>query len=204
MLHLSSKKTETQDNKIELQNTTEGFRLKVPKINGNTKQESTSGKQLFNKSATPTIVNGVTVTELSTGIRVTSQNVNANSNARFLIKDISSYVGKVIRLKSTLIRSNNNIQPRFYIGICDSNGDNRSTKATGSPTTQEISWTVTNDMGDSHYLMLWFYPCQSATPSIGDYTDFTNLILTIDNEDMSYEQYTRWRSSAKSRLSNAN
>ena len=155
-------------------------------ILGDTTQQTYSGKNLFNKSATPVVFDQSSVTELPTGVRVVSTGTGTARFARYLLFDASSLVGKTITLSSNMQASASNT-PRLNLGLCDSTGNDRVEKlrldSSGSG-----SYLVEED-SSRHYMYLNAYCNTSGTLAVGDYVDYTNIQLEIGTAT-SYEPYT--------------
>lgn len=162
-------------------------------IDGKSTQATRSGKNLFNKSITPIIAsNGQTFTELDTGVKISytnSSSSNVVKYAAYKLIDLTNYVGKVVRIKCDFSKSNEILAPRYCIGLCDVNGNNKTQESVSITSGETISFTVPTLDGTSIYLCVWLY-CTYVTPiEKGDYVDFTDIIITMDNEDMTYEPY---------------
>ena len=161
-------------------------------IDGKSTQATRSGKNLFNKSITPIIASGgQTITELDTGVKISCTNSSSNvvKQAIYKLIDLTNYVGKVVRIKCDFSKSNENLAPRYCIGLCDVDGDNRKQKSVGITSGKTFSFTVPTLDSTSIYLCVWLYCTYGTNINSGDYVDFTNLIVTVDNSDMTYEQY---------------
>ena len=163
-------------------------------IDGKSTQATRSGKNLFNKSITPIIAsNGQTITELDTGVKISYTNSSSSNVVKYALYkliDLTNYVGKVVRIKCDFSKSNENLAPRYCIGLCDVNGNNKTQESVSITSGETISFTVPTLDGTSIYLCVWLY-CTYVTPiEKGDYVDFTDIIITMDNEDMTYEPYT--------------
>lgn len=163
-------------------------------IDGKSTQATRSGKNLFNKSITPIIAsNGQTFTELDTGVKISytnSSSSNVVKYAAYKLIDLTNYVGKVVRIKCDFSKSNENLTPRYCIGLCDVNGINRTQESVSITSGETISFTVPTLDGTSIYLCAWLYCAYNSPIEKGDYVDFTDIIITMDNEDMTYEPYT--------------
>ena len=162
-------------------------------IDGKSTQVTRSGKNLFNKSITPIIAsNGQTITELDTGVKISYTNSSSSNVVKYALYkliDLTNYVGKVVRIKCDFSKSNENLAPRYCIGLCDVNGNNKTQESVSITSGETISFTVPTLDGTSIYLCVWLY-CTYVTPiEKGDYVDFTDIIITMDNEDMTYEPY---------------
>lgn len=151
-----------------------------------------SGKNLFDKNIQPAILGNHTIEVLSTGIRVKytgASTITSTSFVTFTIMDLSDYVGKTIRLKTKWSPSANN-KGRIVIGLCNSDGSNRSGKNTQNLSEATASFEVPELTGNQKYLFLNLYVnTEQGTLNQNDYVDFENIILTIDNADMTYEPY---------------
>ena len=162
-------------------------------INGKSTQATRSGKNLFNKSITPIIAsNGQTFTELDTGVKISytnSSSSNVVKYAAYKLIDLTNYVGKVVRIKCDFSKSNEILAPRYCIGLCDVNGINRTQESVSITSGETISFTVPTLDGTSIYLCVWLYCAYNSPIEKGDYVDFTDIIITMDNEDMTYEPY---------------
>ena len=162
-------------------------------IDGKSTQATRSGKNLFNKSITPIIAsNGQTFTELDTGVKISytnSSSSNVVKYAAYKLIDLTNYVGKVVRIKCDFSKSNEILAPRYCIGLCDVNGNNRTQESVSITSGETISFTVPTLDGTSIYLCVWLYCTYNSPIEKGDYVDFTDIIITMDNEDMTYEPY---------------
>ena len=162
-------------------------------VDGKSKQATRSGKNLFNKSITPIIASyGLTITELDTGVKISytnSPSSNVAKYATYKLIDLTNYVGKVVRIKCDFSKSNEILAPRYCIGLCDVNGNNRTQESVSITSGETISFTVPTLDGTSIYLCVWLYCTYTSPIEKGDYVDFTDIIITMDNEDMTYEPY---------------
>ena len=181
---------------VTLQNTAELEFIQQPLPKGNSEQVQYSGKNKFNINDTPANHQGTTNTTsvIENGVRITatanSGDTTKYSFAVYKILDLTNYVGKVIRMKANFLASANTLAPQYRIGTCNANGGGRSAKATSTVSGTEISYTVSTVDENSPYLAIWLDLTQGTDITIGDYVDFTNVIVTIDNSDMTYEPYT--------------
>ena len=184
--------TDTPGDFIELKDTVQA-RLKKFALKGKTEQVTTTGKNKFNKNDAPIVRGGVdtTVTVLDNGVRLTAiySESNAYSFKLFKLMKLSDYVGQTIRMKSSFLASSNTLNPKYLIGICDNDGNGRSSKNSTSVSGTEISFIVSNEDSEK-YLCFWLYIGSEVDIESGNYVDFTDVIVTIDNSDMTYEPYT--------------
>ena len=151
-----------------------------------------SGKNEFDNNSVPiTIVQETSVEKIDTGIKVKYTGNTSKSTtyyAGFKILDLSNHVGKTIRCKCNFQASGSNV-PRYYIALCDENGGSREQKAVGTTNGQELSFVVPTISGNAKYLILVLYSVFNSTIEPNGYVDYTNIILTIDNADTTYEPY---------------
>lgn len=170
-----------------------GYTTKMTALYGKSIQETRSGKNLFNKSITPIIASsGQTFTELDTGIKISctkSSSTNAVRYGIYKLIDLTNYVGKFVRIKCEFSKSNENLAPRYCIGFCDVDGNNRTQKSISITSGETVSFTVPTLDSTSIYLCVWLYCTYNSPIEKGDYVDFTDIIVTMDNEDMTYEPY---------------
>lgn len=162
------------------------------KSKGNNYQETTQGKNLFDNTLKDYAYYGNLAKTISTGVRLSVSSPTTTSDTIFTvysIMDLSNFVGKTVRMKATY-KSNSALIGEYKIGLCDDKAGNRKTKVSSSSTGQEISFVVPELIGEQKYLAIWFYANAGGTGATGDYVDYTNVIITIDNEDMTYEPYT--------------
>lgn len=162
------------------------------KSKGNNYQETTQGKNLFDNTLKDYAYYGNLAKTISTGVRLSVSSPITTSDIIFTvysIMDLSNFVGKTVRMKATY-KSNSALTGKYKIGLCDDKAGNRKTKVSSSSTGQEISFIVPEIIEEQKYLAIWFYTNAGGTGATGDYVDYTNVIVTIDNEDMTYEPYT--------------
>lgn len=150
-----------------------------------------SGKNLFDNTLKGYGHYGYTVKTITNGIRITAENDFTKSDALFgvyTIIDLSNYIGKVVRMQADIIPNKSTGAGAYRLGLSNKDSTNRKALAeTG--TKKEISFTVPELIGEQKYLAIWFYIGTTDSGTKGDYTDYTNIIVTIDNEDMTYEPY---------------
>jgi len=162
-------------------------------LKGNTSQYSTTGKQLFDKTQNYIYTNTVgtwTITQLDTGLRLKTSHVSSgNPFVAYLIKDLTNLVGKTVRFK-TNFEVNGNRKARYIMGLCNSDGSNRTQKATTDVANTTVSFTIPELIGSQTYLYIGFYSDVITGSTANDYIDFTDIIATINNSNMDYEPYT--------------
>lgn len=148
---------------------------------------------LFDKSKTPNINSYSDVTQIDNGIRVelhTAAGTSTLVSIVYAVANLSGHEGKRVRVKCNF--SSPTLTPLFQIGLCSSSGGNR--KQIGDAATisgTELSFVVPTLATGQNWLCLWLYPKgQGGTSaSIGEYADFTNIMVTIDSEIKNYQPH---------------
>lgn len=179
-------------NKINSINfTSEYGKLKNIKLEGSTTQSTRSGKNIFNKKA-KIIENGVTKSVLDTGVRITQTHAGKYRYGGIRLGG-SELLGKTLRISANWTKSADNVP---YIAIYLGNSSSMalySLFGTGV-SGQIIQITIPNafpavgeQVCDTVYILL--YSNRDGTGNVGDYVDYTDLIVTVDNDDMTYEDY---------------
>lgn len=179
-------------NKINSINfTSEYGKLKNIKLEGSTTQSTRSGKNIFNKKA-KIRPNGVTKSVLDTGVRITQTH---KGQYRYCGIDLggSELLGKTLRISANWTKSADNVP---YIAVYFGNSSSMalySLAGTGvSSQIEQITLpnafpTVGEQVCDTVLILL--YSNRDGTGNVGDYVDYTDLIVTVDNDDMTYEDY---------------
>lgn len=167
------------------------------KFYGETTQETReSSRNIFNKNAEINkSMNAASKTTLNTGVRVIADSGRAyNASVHVVMKlgNTTDLVGKTIRVKTTATPSANNLIPSLGIAIYSNDyssttGLRKVSLNAGETGTLELTYTVSQNNNPNVGIVL--YLTDSSTTSAGDYTDFENLMVTVDDEDMTYEPY---------------
>lgn len=148
-----------------------------------------SGKNKFNPNSSITKAEQVTQSIIGDKKRIINSTNNTVSTwALFVIKDLTNLVGSTIKFKCDFAVSANNTG-RYYIGLCDSSGNNRTPKHVSTTSGSELSFVVPELTETNSYLCVTLYANSSGTANIGDYVEYSNMILTIDNSDITYQPY---------------
>ena len=100
--------------------------------------------------------------------------------------DITNYVGHTVRAKATITKSGESNTPWFGVGLCNEDVSNRTQYGTTSTSDDLISFTIPEIEYEQKYLAVWLYVNAGGTVAKDDYVDYTNIIITLDNEDMTY------------------
>lgn len=150
-----------------------------------------SGKNKFDNRVQSQLNNNAKDTTLDKNKRITLT-LTTYSYAVFKIKqNVSDYAGKVVRLKADFTKSNSNLNPKYGVLLGDANysqGRQLMGESTVSGYTINFNLPSTFENG-KEYLYVRLYATVDKEGNIDDYVDFNNIILTIDNEDMTYEPY---------------
>lgn len=162
------------------------------KIKGGHRQTTTDGRQLFDNTLKGYGRYGMIAKTIPTGVRLSADiDITASDHifGLYATINLSNFVGKTVRMKA-MFKSNSNLKGKYSIGLCNSNGTNRVLKDNTNVSEKEISFVIPNLETGQEYLGVWFYANFGGTGVAGDYVDYTNVIITINNEDMTYEPYT--------------
>lgn len=146
-----------------------------------------TGKNEFDNTSTPVIISNITQETLETGIRLISREGSTGSYqyALFVLKDLTNYVGKTVRMKADWTATGEN-KGLYIIGLSTADGNTRTQKSSTYNSGETVSFVVPELTDDKKYLMVWLYANGGGNTVAGDYIDYNNLIVTIDDEDMSY------------------
>ena len=173
---------------ITLDNTEEAEFNEI-ELQGNTFQQTYTGKNLFNPNATRSQYSGTNESALETGKRISCSSNGAYLYSCYVITNLTNYVGKTIRLKSNIQVSGSNTG-NYTLGICASDGTNRTAKVGTATSGETISFSVDSITQGEEYLYVILYGnAGGEASSISSYVDYTNIVLTIDNSDMTFEPY---------------
>lgn len=163
--------------------------VEINNLNGDVEYK-VRGKNLFdiNNALNNNLYNqGTSLSLIPNGIRATTEAVANYRMGMIKIGETNKLIGKTIRVKANF-SSNGNNNGRFYIGYCDARGDNRVPKSDTTTSGDTLSMVVESGSGENICLVL--YSNNNGTNyTIGNYVDYKNIIMTIDNEDMTYEPY---------------
>lgn len=162
------------------------------KIRGGHMQATRDGRQLFNNTLKGYGHYGAVAKTILTGVRLsvgTDATVSDHIFGLYATINLSNFVGKTVRMKA-MFKSNSNLKGRYSVGLCDSNGTNRLAKDSTNISEKEISFVIPSLETGQEFLGVWFYANSEGTGVAGDYVDYTDVIITIDNENMTYEPYT--------------
>ena len=152
------------------------------------------GKNLFDNNATPTAKfndSSLGVTPLETGVRLTSNASVSYSGVVYIIGKKQEYIGKTLTF-TTHSKSSSTNNSRVYIGTCNSDGGNRTTKANGAGDSGEydlsVSWQVIDD-DSNEYICITLYTTASVSITAGVYMDYTFAQLEIGSPATTFTQY---------------
>lgn len=171
----------------------------TPYVPYNSLEFKVEGKNRFDKEASYIFKsNNVDKIVLDTGVRIQSTaTYTTNATSFYVVKlgNITDYLGKTIRIKTTALLSSDTLKAMFYLGTCTDDGTSRKLMKTGTlakGVSGEIfvSTTISSEQGDMYdNLMIALYSTGGTPISSGDYIDYNELIVTADDEDMTYEPY---------------
>jgi len=157
-------------------------------LNGNTSQETTTGKQLFDKTLTPISSSNATITQLDTGLRLTITSTSGNAKIRL---GGSELLGKTITISAKIKVSSTNTT-RCYLSYANNSGTN--ILSAGSTTLNEtgvVSYTIRSEMPEGATQIVMVFLSDGADTNYVDFTDFMIVEGTYTSENMpDYEKYT--------------
>ena len=163
-----------------------GYTTKMTALYGKSTQATRSGKNLFNKNSIPS-QNGATKEVLDTGVR--AKLINSGNYRYFCIElGKSEFLGKTITLTRTITNSASNVgQIALYFG----NETSQSKKIIFADKTSGTSNIYIPNIFPEDCDRVWilFYGNVAGTGNVGDYTDYTNLMITIGDTLENYEDY---------------
>lgn len=161
---------------------------------GDTYQQTYSGKNLFNKSMTPTVSGGGanTVTETDTGIRITVNTSGGYSFRGWVVGKVSDHLNQTLTLSATVSKSASGVAPRIHLAYCDSSGGNRKiiSYANGIGEKSCSGQITTSDADGREYILVVLYGSEGTGASAGDYSQYDNAQLELGSQPTSYEPYT--------------
>lgn len=151
------------------------------------------GKNRFDKSkdfsSSNISKNLWTITQLENGLRVMSNYSSGTPYIRYIITDLSNFIGKTIRAKANFVSSSAN-KGAYRLSICNADGTNPTVKKFTDESNKEISFIVETLEEGKNFLSFELYSnFTGGTQSPTAYVDYTDIIITIDDEDMTYEPY---------------
>lgn len=160
---------------------------------GNIKQQTYSGKNLFNKNAsTTTAYTNTTASATTTGIRVTAATAATQGTfswVLYVVGNTADYVGKTLTVSAGMSPSSTN-KPTLSIGICNANGSSATGLVNSSTTPAVVSKSITQADADSRAkICLVFYATAGTAAAANYYVDYTNVQLEVGSTVTTYEPY---------------
>ena len=174
------------------------------KSDGNSEQKTTEGKQLFNKDNPDFSATGSNAKYVSikNGFKIVcnkDETTYSGSTFKIRLGSINDFIG-TLRIKTTAIVSGNGtFRPGLALFYGNANNFSDSGKVAardgnyGGTTNFDIESNVTEQSDLTHlYLVVYGNGSGSAEHYMndGDYTIYDNFIITLNNDDMTYEPYT--------------
>ncbi len=160
--------------------------IETIQIDGKSTQTTRSGENLFNKNSTAKS-NAATKEVLDTGVR--AKLINSGNYRYFSIElGKSEFLGKTITLTRTITNSASNVgQIALYFG----NETTQSKKIIFANKESGTSNIYIPNVFPEDCDRVWilFYGNVAGTGNVGDYVDYTNLMITVGNTLENYEDY---------------
>lgn len=172
--------------------------------NGNNEQKTTKGKQLFNKDNPDFSATGSNAKYVSikNGFKIVcnkDETTYSGSTFKIRLGSINDFIG-TLRIKTTAIVSGNGtFRPGLKLFYGNANNFSDSGKVAerdgnyGGTTNFDIKTNITEQSDFTHlYLVVYGNSSGNAEHYMndGDYTIYDNFIITLNNDDMTYEPYT--------------
>ena len=155
-------------------------------ILGESTQKTRSGKNLFDKNATGTLI-GVNKSVLNTGVRIT---LTSSSNYRYISINVggSELLGKTLTFGGIISPSSQNSGSiTLYFG---SSSNTAISFITNQSSSGSKTITIPNEFpSGANEIHMLLYGKTTGEGNIGDYVDYTNLMLVIGNSLGDYEDY---------------
>ena len=151
-----------------------------------------SGKNIFDKNTLPHYnSNNDMVTVLDTGLKITDKaSSSGNHYVNYNLFDMRGYEGKTLRMSCNFTKNaSNGANVLLRASSGENNVGDAVVHASTSGTSRTITYTIPDDVSANPYLQLSLYSNYNGTWSSNCYVEYTNLIITIDNENMEYEPY---------------
>lgn len=143
------------------------------------------GKNVASPNATMVWKNNsqLQATPIPSGINLSHPTNGPNKQALFSTGiNLSPYKGKTVYMRVSFSPSNGG---EYRLNRINISGGNRVSMGSTTISGRLVSFEVPQDLGDSEYLGFSLIMTNNVSLS----TDFTNLIITIDNSDTTYEAY---------------
>ena len=155
-------------------------------VDGKSTQETRSGKNIFNKNSTFK-ANGAIKEVLETGVR--AKLINSGNYRYFSIElGKSELLGKTIILTRTITNSASNIgQIALFFGNETSQSKKFIFSNRGSGTSN--IYIPNTFPEDCDRIWVLFYGNVTGTGNVGDYADYTDLMITLGDTLQNYEDY---------------
>lgn len=149
-----------------------------------------TSKNLFNKSDSPISAESGVASELSTGIRITTTtSTTGNVYSTFLIGDFSSMAGQYLTISSDMTASGDNL-PRLSIGLCKTDGSDRTTKATLDVSGETSILLDATELATRPSVYIYAYANKNTGDAqADDYVDYTNLMIELGSAATAYAPY---------------
>lgn len=185
-LYNNMEKVTGNGSNITLENTEEA--PMKSEFEGDTSQESTTGKNLFDKDYTYWNKANTTLTTLETGIRATLTGGSTYRYGTVKIPNSDNLLGKTLTLNYVKSESGNNVGTIRVYAI--NNDGNTVGSAYNSSTPNTFNMPSTYPTGTTAFGMLFYSNLNGSNASVGDYVDYTNVQLELGETATSYEPYT--------------
>lgn len=147
---------------------------------------SLTGKNLFNVSATPTYLNGVSV---SGNLTVTATSSGTGKYALYRLVEAKNYVGSKVCVSCSTMHPSSTNDARIEIGLCNADGTSKTPKAYTNNVNIRSSFTVTDDPSKP-YIYVALYASYSSSASVGNYVGYGKVMVNRGSTPGTYAAYS--------------
>lgn len=147
---------------------------------------SLTGKNLFNVSATPTYLNGVSV---SGNFTVTATSSGTGKYALYRLVEAKNYVGSKVCVSCSTMHPSSTNDARIEIGLCNADGTSKTPKAYTNNVNIKPSFTVADDPSKP-YIYVALYASYSSSASVGDYVGYGKVMVNRGSTPGAYASYS--------------
>lgn len=174
-------------NPIEATITAQAGQLESFQLDGDTFQQTYTGKNLFDKTNPPSVLIGASVSELETGLRITQTTGGQWKGCIYVLGKASDVAGQTINVHAIATKSASN-KPFCQISLCNASGGDRILVVNSD--SSEIDIVAVMPVNPSReYYCLTLNSNGSGTGNIGDYIDYEELMIYLGSTSTDYEPF---------------
>ena len=159
-------------------------------LNGDTYQQTYSGKNLFDNNIGIKLNYSATGSKINTGMRATQTTSGTFKYFTMILPNSNELVGKTLTLSASITPNSNNNGRIGVYRILKSTGLQDGDAIATLNETGNISFTMPSSLSNIYDFGFLFYANRNGTGNINDYVDYTNVQLEENSTSTSYEPYT--------------